>query len=212
MWNRALSVRSLNNIHQLMHTFSAKHALLAKIYKAIGELRTPLSHDYPKWEKKNYWLRKAGLNISRLGVAIDNQFRCLTGQEENIFIDDYTAIGVGARFWNFNEVKIGKFCMFAADVTLTNGGHDKNTFEPFSGPLLIGNGCWIGNGARIIGPLTIGDNAIVGAGAVVVADVPPGNIVAGVPARVIGQRQLPEKVWHLGDVYFCPRTFKRVGS
>ena len=182
----------------------------------LAEWLTPCSSsDSPiharDWERKNKWLRKLGMRIGK-NVAIDRSFSCLTGQEENIYIDEYTAIGIGAKFWNFGEIRVGKFCMFAADVTLANGGHDKDTFEPFSGPLIIGNGCWIGNGARIIGPLTVGDNAIVGAGAVVVADVPPGNIVAGVPARVIGQRQLPEKVWHLGNVYFCPRTFKRVGS
>lgn len=193
-----------------MHTFAHKNGLLRKLLKNIADLRTPLAHDYRSWERKNYWLRLAGLNISRNGVAIDYGFHCLTGLEENIFVDDYAAIGIGAKFWNFNEIRIGKFCMFAAEVTLTNGGHERNTLAPFSGPLIIGNGCWIGNGARILGPLTIGDNAVVGGGAVVIDDVPPGTIVAGVPARVIGTRDLPGKVWHLGNTYFCPRTFSEI--
>lgn len=191
-----------------MHTFASKKGWLRKIFKYIANIRTPIAHSYPNWETKNYWLRLAGLNISNNGVAIDHGFQCLTGQEENIFIDDYAAIGIGVKFWNFNEMRIGKFCMFAANVTLANGGHDTNTLEPFSGPLIIGNGCWIGNGARIIGSLTIGDNAIIAAGAVVVHDVPPGSIVAGVPAKVIGVRSLPSKVWHLGNTYFCPHTFR----
>ena len=194
----------------VMHTFVYKNGLLRKFLKKIADFRTPLSHDYRKWELKNFWLRLAGLNISRNGVAIDYGFQCLTSLEENIFVDDYAAIGIGAKFWNFNEIRIGKFCMFAAEVTLANGGHERNTFEPFSGPLIIGNGCWIGNGARILGPVMIGDNAIVGAGAVVIDDVPPGTIVAGVPARVIGIRELPDVVWHLGNTYFCPHTFKKI--
>jgi acetyltransferase-like isoleucine patch superfamily enzyme len=191
-----------------MHTFVTKNGLIRKIFKFMANIRTPLAHNYSKWEIKNSWLRLAGLNISKKDVAIDHGFQCLTGLENNIFIDDYTAIGIGAKFWNFNEIRIGKFCMFAADVTLTNGGHDANTFEPYSGPLIIGNGCWIGNGARIIGPLTVGDNAIIGAGAIVVRDVLPGSIVAGVPAKVIGTRDLPSQVWHLGNTYFSPHTFQ----
>ncbi|MFL9808732.1 acyltransferase [Stutzerimonas stutzeri] len=147
------------------------------------------------------------MNIAHNGVAIDRGFECLTGLEENIYVEDYAAIGIGAKFWSYNEIRIGKFCMFAAEVSLTNGGHNTSNFEPFSGPLVIGNGCWIGNGARVVGPLTIGDNCIIAAGAVVTRDVPAGSIVAGIPARVIKKREIPERVWHLGNQYFCPRTF-----
>jgi UDP-2-acetamido-3-amino-2,3-dideoxy-glucuronate N-acetyltransferase len=41
----------------------------------------------------------------------------------------------------------------------------------------------IGSGAVILCGLTIGEGAQVGAGAVVTKDVPPGAVVAGVPAR-----------------------------
>ena len=44
----------------------------------------------------------------------------------------------------------------------------------------------IASHAIIIGGVTIGKNAIVGAGAVVTKDVPAGKIVAGVPAKIIG--------------------------
>lgn len=190
-----------------MHTFSAKKAWYRKACKLVAEVITPTRHDYKLWEAKCIWLRRAGLDIGDHGVAIDRGFECLTGLEENIHIGDYSAIGIGAKFWSFNEIQIGKFSMFAADVSLTNGGHNTSNFEPFSGPLVIGSGCWFGNGARIIGPLTIGDNCIVAAGAVVTKDVPAGSIVAGVPARIIKQREIPERVWHLGNQYFCPRTF-----
>jgi acetyltransferase-like isoleucine patch superfamily enzyme len=44
----------------------------------------------------------------------------------------------------------------------------------------------IGSNATIIAGITIGEGALVGAGAVVTKDVPDFAIVAGVPARVIG--------------------------
>jgi serine O-acetyltransferase len=47
----------------------------------------------------------------------------------------------------------------------------------------------IGAGARILGPISVGRGAIIGANAVVVKNVPPGAIVAGVPARLIRMRE-----------------------
>lgn len=52
----------------------------------------------------------------------------------------------------------------------------------FVGPT-IGEGAFIGTGAKIIGPVRIGEQAKVGAGAVVIEDVPDGATVVGVPAR-----------------------------
>lgn len=49
----------------------------------------------------------------------------------------------------------------------------------------LGNGVFIGAGAKIIGAVTIGDNATIGANAVVLTDVPDGCTAVGVPARII---------------------------
>ncbi len=57
-------------------------------------------------------------------------------------------------------------------------------------PTVIGDRVFIGAGTIINMGVTIGESSIVGAGSVVTHDVPPFSIVAGVPARVIGQVQL----------------------
>lgn len=44
----------------------------------------------------------------------------------------------------------------------------------------------IGSNATIMGGVTIGEGALVGAGAVVTKDVPDYAVVAGVPAKVVG--------------------------
>lgn len=53
----------------------------------------------------------------------------------------------------------------------------------------IGAGADIGVGAIVLPGCNVGEGAIVGAGAVVTVDVPPGAIVAGVPARVLRMRE-----------------------
>jgi acetyltransferase-like isoleucine patch superfamily enzyme len=53
-------------------------------------------------------------------------------------------------------------------------------------PTLVKRGASIGSGSTILCGITIGEHALVGAGSVVTRDVPPGCIVAGNPARVIG--------------------------
>jgi maltose O-acetyltransferase len=53
----------------------------------------------------------------------------------------------------------------------------------------IGHDVLIGAGAVILPGCSIGTGAVIGAGSVVTRDVAPYAIVAGSPARVIGQRE-----------------------
>ncbi len=50
---------------------------------------------------------------------------------------------------------------------------------------IIGDGVFIGAGAKVLGAVTVGDGARIGANAVVVCDVPAGATVVGVPARIV---------------------------
>ena len=53
----------------------------------------------------------------------------------------------------------------------------------------IGKDVWVGAGSGIVDGVTIGDHAVVGLGSVVTRDVQPFAIVAGNPARPIGDRR-----------------------
>jgi acetyltransferase-like isoleucine patch superfamily enzyme len=57
----------------------------------------------------------------------------------------------------------------------------------------VARGASIGSNATILPGVTIGEGALVGAGAVVTHDVPPFAVVAGVPARVVGDVRTMEQ-------------------
>ncbi|WP_246367219.1 DapH/DapD/GlmU-related protein [Microbacterium marinum] len=64
--------------------------------------------------------------------------------------------------------------------------------DSLSDPVSIGSDVWIGFGAIVLSGVRIGDSAIIAAGAIVTKDVEPNTIVAGCPARPIGERFSPE--------------------
>jgi maltose O-acetyltransferase len=81
------------------------------------------------------------------------------------------------------------------DVTLAPGvvilAHDASTKRHLGvsriGAVSVGNRVFVGARAIILPGVTIGDNSIVGAGSVVTRDVEEGSIVAGNPARHVGE-------------------------
>ncbi|HOY87913.1 MAG: acyltransferase [Methylotenera sp.] len=58
-----------------------------------------------------------------------------------------------------------------------------------TGRISIGDNVFVGHDAIVLPNITIGANAVIAAGAVVTKDVAAGDIVAGVPAKVIGKTE-----------------------
>jgi serine O-acetyltransferase len=83
-------------------------------------------------------------------------------------------------------VVIGETAIVGDDVTLyqgvTLGGTGKQSGKRHP---TIGNGVFIGSGAKLLGNFTVGDGAKIAAGAVVLDDVPENATAVGVPARVV---------------------------
>ena len=89
------------------------------------------------------------------------------------------------------SIEIGCGSMIGEYTSIRDAGHGLGTTclrrAPQQGrPIRIGREVWIGRGVTVLAGVQIGDGAVVGANAVVTHDVPPGYVVAGVPARIIG--------------------------
>lgn len=79
--------------------------------------------------------------------------------------------------------RIGDNCTIMQGVTLGANEPDMG-FTPSMRPI-IGNGVFIGAGAKVIGRVHVGDHAKIGANAVVLRDVPAHAVAVGVPAAVV---------------------------
>ena len=74
-------------------------------------------------------------------------------------------------------------------IALAPGG---SRIRPFvhTSPVVIEDDVWVAFGATILKGVHIGKGAVVGAGSVVTRSVPPGMLVVGNPARVVGPAEV----------------------
>ncbi len=125
----------------------------------------------------------------------------------------YIAIKSGVEYARYKGVKVGNDCRilttkFGSEpwlitignkVTITSGvvllTHDGSTWSIKDQKgrrylykrIVIGNNVFIGVNSILMPGVRIDDNVIIAAGSIVTKSVPSGVIVAGNPARIIGQ-------------------------
>ncbi|MCI5149018.1 MAG: acyltransferase, partial [Candidatus Electrothrix sp. MAN1_4] len=57
------------------------------------------------------------------------------------------------------------------------------------GPIIIGEGSWIGASSTVLDGVRIGKGCVIGAGSVVSRDIPDYAVAVGIPARVMKTRR-----------------------
>lgn len=119
----------------------------------------------------------------------------LSCKNGDIELADGANIGFNCELFSASRVTVGRNVLMAAYSYVIGGDHDfsdpaKSVLEQArtSAGVAIGDGVWIGAGAKILDGVSIGDGAVIGAGAVVREDVPASAIAVGMPARVVGSR------------------------
>ncbi|UPK29787.1 acyltransferase [Bradyrhizobium sp. 195] len=145
---------------------------------------------------------KLGSDVRIFHPELVNLYGCVVGDETRIgaFVEIQAGAKIGARCkissHSFicegvaieDEVFVGHGVMFTNDKfpkATTADGRPQQASDWTLQRTHVGRGASIGSNATILCGVTIGAGACVGAGAVVTKDIPPGAIVAGVPARAL---------------------------
>ncbi|MBR0830187.1 N-acetyltransferase [Bradyrhizobium manausense] len=149
---------------------------------------------------------KLGRDVRIFHPDLVNLYGCAVGDESRIgtFVEIQAGAKIGARCkissHTFicegvtieDEVFVGHGVMFTNDKypkATTADGRPQLASDWTLQRTHVGRRASIGSNATILCGVTIGEGASVGAGAVVTKDIPPGAIVAGVPARVLSAAQ-----------------------
>jgi acetyltransferase-like isoleucine patch superfamily enzyme len=122
---------------------------------------------------------------TRIGAFVEIQRGATVGARCKVSSHSFVCEGVDIE----DEVFVGHGVMFTNDRRPRACAADGRPQTPDDWTLertRVMKGASLGTHATILCGVTIGEHALVAAGAVVTHDVPPHAIVAGVPARVIG--------------------------
>ncbi len=148
-------------------------------------------------------------NIKTKGLTVEKNVR--TGNFTRIDFYDKGKLhfGEGCYMGQRNsflvgaDIHIGAGVLMASDICITSENHgiDPENRVGYGGqplvtsPVIIDNGCWIGEKVMILPGVHIGKKTIIGAGSVVTKDIPGYCIAVGNPAKVIKKYDAKHKKW-----------------
>ncbi len=114
----------------------------------------------------------------------------------SIHIGDRANFGSNCLIGSMGRIEVGADTLFAANCYVGGGMYRMDRTDiPVAkqgsytrGPIVIGEGCWLGAAAVVADGVRLGRHVVMGAGAVAVKDLPDYAVAVGVPARVLRVR------------------------
>jgi acetyltransferase-like isoleucine patch superfamily enzyme len=162
------------------------NGLFLNCYFVVKYLPSPIGDVLRRVVFKLFTRSGTGLLV-REGVTVWYPHKLRLGARvslnEGVFLSAYGGLEIGDDVLIGQRVSIVTSDHLVADPTATIRSQGVA-----GAPVVIGSDVWIGAHAVIVAGVRIGEGAVIGAGAVVTRDVGSLDIVAGVPAKVIGRR------------------------
>ena len=128
--------------------------------------------------------------LMKIGKGTTIDMGCKFKRPRSIRIGEYTHVNAECIVDGRRDLTIGSNVDIGEQVALYCGSHDVQSpdYRGKTYPTTIHDRACIYARAMVIRGVDIGEGAIVAAGSIVTQDVPPFTIVAGNPARKIGDR------------------------
>lgn len=183
-----------NNIKAFIERFKLQY----KFYKSRSYLGKPYS-------VLNTQYVEVGHNVK---IKKNSRIECFSmfggkKYDPRLIFEDGVIVGYNCTFFATQTLCIGHDTIFAGGCLVTTENHGINPISdlPYhaqpltSAPVVIGNGCWIGQNVCVLPGVKIGCKCIIGSNAVVNKDIPDYSIAVGVPARVIKTYNFEKCKW-----------------
>ena len=116
------------------------------------------------------------------------------GEKSGCKIPIETTIGYGLFLHYFNGIYVNSKAVLGDNVNLSHqvtiAKNDRKNGNP-----ILKNNIYVGPGAKIVGDVTIEDGVVIGTNAVVTKSFGPNVTIAGIPAKIINEKN--------SDDYLC---------
>lgn len=132
-----------------------------------------------------HYLRLFGIAVEKCHIG----GHCFMGGR-NIVIHKDSFINYNCFFDASEKITIGQNVRIAMNSSFITSSHEigeqgNRAGNIVTGPIVIGDGVWIGSNVTVLPGVSIGAGAVVASGAVVSRDIESNTLVGGIPAKTI---------------------------